>query len=528
MNLIDHPKMNTRNQFDAEAEIFKKKLLGSYLYFTQIYYHLRTGRKFELSNPLGRESHYITIARALTKVLDGHTKKLIINVPPRYGKTEMLIHFVAWSMAIYPDSNFLYISYSHTLAKKQTQVIRQILQMKEYQDTFGVSLRDDISAKDNFETQQGGSVYAAGSGGSITGRGAGIKNCNRFGGCIVIDDIHKPDEATSDVIRSSINDWYYNTLQSRVNSPETPIIFIGQRVHEDDLAANLLLTNEWEKVIIPAIDAANNALHPQMHTLQELRKMQEQSPYNFASQYQQDPQPAGGGLFKKEWFVLHDVEPAIFDTFITVDTAETDKDYNDATVFSFWGLYEIKHGDLDTGFYGLHWLDCWEVRIEPKDLLNYFMDFYRMCLQYKIPPNIAAIEKKSTGVTLQSTLQGMQGIQIFPIERTKSSGSKIQRFLEIQPYIASRRVSLPTLGKHTENVLEHMRKITANNTHRFDDIADTCCDAVKEGLIRQSITNMSSRRLPDKRAEFLGQKLRDLNKLKGIETIRWPSNSPFG
>jgi hypothetical protein len=391
----------------------------SLLTFTRVYYRLRTGRDFVINQPTSRESHYLTIARALERVAIGQSRRLIINVPPRYGKTELLIHFIAWMLARYPDSNFLYVSYSHSLAKKQTSTIRDIVNMRDYRDLFGFKLTDDTSAKDDFETTMGGSVYAAGAGGTITGRGAGIKGSSRFGGIIGIDDIHKPDEATSDTIREGIIEWYYNTLVSRTNDPSTPIIYIGQRVHEHDLASVLLASGEWESVIIPAIDLAGNPLDPSMHDLVSLRKMESDSPYNFASQYMQDPQPAGGGIFKRDWFLCLEREPELIDTFITVDTAETDKDYNDATVFSFWGMYEIMYGSKGTGLYGLHWLDCRELRIEPKDLEVEFMDFYRHCMLHYLKPHIAAIEKKSTGVTLASVLKDMQGLRIIPLERTK-------------------------------------------------------------------------------------------------------------
>ena len=466
---------------------YHQKLIDSRLYFTQIFYFLRTGRKFELTYPPGRESHIITICKALTRIINGETKRLIINVPPRYGKTELLIHFVAWSLAQFKDSNYLYVSYSHSLAKKQTQTIRNIITMKEYGDLFNVKLRDDQSAKDNFETTSGGSVYAAGAGGTITGRGAGIANVSRFGGCIVIDDIHKPDEVTSDTMRESVTEWYHNTLQSRINSSTTPIIFIGQRLHEDDLAANLLKSGGWESVIIPAIDAAGNPLHPTMHDLPTLKKMQQEMPYVFASQYQQDPQPAGGGIFKKEWFRCLEHEPKILSTFITCDTAETDKTYNDATVFSFWGIYKIEEAGLDTDVYALHWLDCVELHCEPKDLEPSFNEFYRQTLLHKVKPSVVAIEKKSTGVSLISFLKDKPGFQLIEIERNRSSGSKTQRFLEVQPYVARRLISLPYFGKHTHSAIEHMRKITANGTHRFDDIADTCTDAIRLGLIEKVI-----------------------------------------
>lgn len=473
-----------------ELLLEKAKLLGSFILFTQVFYKLRTGREFEISKPTSRESHHITVAKVLARVLRGNCKRLIINIPPRYGKTEMLIQFIGWALAHYPDSNFLYISYSHTLAKKQTQTVKQLITLPVYRKLFGVELSSETSAKDNFETNAGGSVYAAGAGGTITGRGAGIQNCQRFGGAIIIDDIHKPSEVTSDTMRQSVNDWYKNTLQSRVNSPDTPIIFIGQRLHEDDLAANLLEGfdgNAWETVILPALDEAKCALHPAMHSKEQLLKMQETMPYEYSSQYQQKPQPAGGGIFKSEWFVLLDDEPEFLATFITADTAETDKTYNDPTVFSFWGIYKIYQNSVDTGLLGLHWIDCREEWIEAKDLEDEFLDFWASCRRHPMPPKTAGIEKKSTGVTLSGALKKVQGLRIIDIERTKASGSKTARYIEMQPYVASKQISLPTYGKHTQPCIEHMKKITANDTHRHDDRCDTAYDAVKLTLIDKII-----------------------------------------
>jgi predicted phage terminase large subunit-like protein len=483
----------------------KERLSRSLLAFTQDFYYLRTGRRFELSQPEGRESHYITICKALVRVMKGEVKRLIINVPPRYGKTELVIHFIAWALAQFEDSNFLYVSYSLGLAKKQTKTIRQIVSMSEFRDIFKIALSDETSAQGNFETAKGGTVYAAGADGEITGRGAGIKGSSRFGGCIVIDDIHKPSEVNSDTIRQSVNEWYFNTLQSRLNDPEkTPIIFIGQRLHEDDLSGNLINSGEWETIIIPALDATGNPLHPSMHSKEMLVNMQETQPYVFSSQYQQDPLPAGGGIFKKEWFYQMEDEPEILATFITADTAETDKSYNDATVFSFFGIYKIKQDQYETGLMGLHWLDCVELRIEPKDLESEFVSFYNNCMRYKVKPRVVAIEKKSTGVTLLSVLKGIRGIQVIDIERTKSTGNKTTRFLDIQPFIASKQISLPKEARHTNKVIEHMRKITANNSHRHDDIADTLYDGIKLGIIDNIIMTYNPQRLQEEEKRARG------------------------
>jgi len=471
------------------VEETKHKLLGSLLLFTRVFFKLRTGREFIMPSPVGRENHCITLSRALTSVFRGDKTYIGLEIPPRYGKTEMCIHFIAWALARYPDSNFIYVSYAHSLAAKQTAVIRQIVGMAEYREMFSVELKSDSKAKDNFETTQGGSVYAAGSGGTITGRGAGIMGIERFGGAIVIDDIIKPDEATSDVIREGTNDWYLNTLISRQNSPNTPIIYIGQRTHEGDLSSQLNMGfdgNKWEFITLKARDDAGNALDPARHTEERLKIMEEKMPYVFYAQYQQSPQPAGGAVFKPEWFVLLDEEPEMIATFITADTAESDKTYNDETAFSFWGIYKIKQVGIDTDFIGLHWIDCVTARVLPKDLKDMFMDFYRNCLIYPSKPKIIAIEKKSTGVTLSSILKEVRGMNVLPIERNTG---KAQRYLGCQAFVSCGLVSLNRYAKHTTNVLNHMAKITLNNTHLHDDICDTFSDAVQLALIDKTIQN---------------------------------------
>ena len=137
---------------DTELIDIKARLLSSLLFFTQFFFKQRTGKDFRLSHPHGREGHAIQICRQLTRIFYGELNKLKINIPPRYSKTELIIHFVAWGMAHYPDSNFIYTSYSHSLAAKQTAIIRDIISLPMYRRLFGVEISDTTSAKDNFET----------------------------------------------------------------------------------------------------------------------------------------------------------------------------------------------------------------------------------------------------------------------------------------------------------------------------------------------------------------------------------------
>lgn len=484
----------------SPKELTATQLKGSYMLFLRTFFKLRTGKDFQLSSPIGRESHFITIAKALKRVFNGECTRLIINVPPRYGKSELMINFVSWVIANYPDSNFIYTSYAQSLAAMQTETIRDIIGMPYFREMFGVEINKNTGAKDDFrfglsnpefstEILGQGRVFAAGTGGPITGRGSGIKGVNRCGGLTIIDDAHKPEEVSSDTIRKKVNEWFYNTLQSRCNDPKTPIVAIGQMLHEDDLLANLRKikkddgTPEWEVVCLAALDGRNNALYPEMHTTEALLKMKRESPYVFASQYQQNPLPAGGGIFQKAWFTFLDAEPQIISTFITADTACSSKDYADFTVFSFWGIYKMVHRGIDLNMYGLHWLDCRAIKVEPKDLENEFYDFYARCRRHRVAPMVAAIEKASTGITLCSVLQGMPGLRIMDIERTRAGGSKTQRFLEAQPYVASKRITFTKDANHAEMCIDHCSKITSNNSHANDDIADTMQAAIQCALI---------------------------------------------
>lgn len=475
----------------TQANDLRKDLWGSLLLYTRLFFKEKTGREFIISRPVGNESHFIEICRELEDVFLGKTQRLMINCPPGWSKSELVKSFISWSLSQYPDSKFLYISYSHDLAASHTHSIKQTMSMPLYKNLFGVSISRDSAAKDFFKTTEGGAVAAFGSSGSITGHDAGLPGLPRFSGGVFIDDITKPDEVHSDAIRNKIKTNYFETIEPRLRGFNVPIVIIGQRLHQDDLFAHLKGGADgktWREVVIKALDDAGNARFPEVLPKDELLNRKKTQPYVFASQYQQDPIPAGGGLYNEHDFPLLEDEPDILATFITADTAETEKEWNDKTVFSFWGLYQIRHKNSAVDdLYAIHWLDCVQISVEPRDLQDNFMDFWASCMRHKVKPQCAIIEKKSTGVTLVSVLKDVQGLRVIGIERTSKSGSKTQRFIDMQKYIASRQVSLPAYGRHTKMCLDHMTDITANNTHRFDDICDTCYDAVNAAFIDKII-----------------------------------------
>ena len=161
-----------------------------------------------------RSPHHKILCDALEKVFYGETKRLIINIPPRYSKTEIaVINFMAWALGRVPDAEFIHTSYSARLAANNAWQTRELVQHPAFLKSFpNFELKDDSKTRDEWRTKDGGIVYAVGAGGAITGYGAG-KHRTGFGGAIIIDDPHKADEARSDVMRQNVIEWFQNKLQ---------------------------------------------------------------------------------------------------------------------------------------------------------------------------------------------------------------------------------------------------------------------------------------------------------------------------
>lgn len=278
-----------------------------------------------------RAPHHQVICDALMRVFRGECARLIINVPPRYSKTELaVVNFMAWALGHYPDAEFIHTSYSGRLAASNAWHARELIAHEEYRAIFPeVALRADSQARDEWRTTEGGIVYAVGAGGTITGYGAG-KERPEFGGAIIIDDPHKADEVRSDTMRQGVIDWFQNTLESRKNSPaRTPIILIMQRLHEDDLAGWLLAGGNgetWEHVCLPALRADGTALWPEKHDVAALELMEQAKPLVFAGQYQQRPAPPEGIVFRPDMMPVLEAVP-LFTSFVRGwDLAGSDDD----------------------------------------------------------------------------------------------------------------------------------------------------------------------------------------------------------
>lgn len=293
-------------------ELFVSKYLceSSTLNFTRYFFKHRFAKKFVINE------HHTKICNALDDVVNGKIKKLIINIAPRYGKTELAVkNFMAYGLAINPSSRFIHLSYSDDLALDNSEEVKDIVKSAEYQTLFSkVKIKPKSDSKKKWYTTEGGGVYATSTAGQVTGFGAGTVDeieeldfnfiedgQGNFSGALIIDDPIKPEDADSEVTRNRINERWDSTIKNRVNSRNTPIIIIMQRLHEDDLCGYLLRQSpgEWTVLSFPCLKEDNTALWPFKHTSEELNKLKRENEVVFERQYQQDPKPLKGLLFPR-------------------------------------------------------------------------------------------------------------------------------------------------------------------------------------------------------------------------------------
>ena len=419
--------------------------------------------------------HHEELCYALEDVVAGKTKRLIINIPPRYSKTQLVvINFIAWSLGSYPDSEYIHASYSKVLATKNSYYVKQMVTSEAYRVLFPhIALMSDSKAKSEWRTTMGGVVYASGAGGTITGYGAG-KMREVFGGAIIIDDPHKAGEVASEVKRDNVKEWYKTTIESRKNSKNTPIIIIMQRHHEEDLTGHLLEDgiDKWVHIKMPAISDKGVALWNYKHTLAGLAKEKARDSYVFAGQYMQSPAPKGGGIFRNDWWKYYDVEPSFTYRLITGDTAQKTGQHNDYSVFQCWGVYDNN----------VYLIDQIRGKWESPELRRVFIAFYN---KHNAKSGVGTIRKvyiedKVSGTGLIQDIRREQAINIAAVQRNRD---KVVRARDVAPFIESGRVRLPSSSIWLSDYLSEFESFTPLLTHRHDDQVDATLDAVDRALI---------------------------------------------
>lgn len=260
------------------------------------------------------------IADAVRDVENGKSRRLILAMPPRSGKSTLTTqHAPAWILRQHPDWPIALVSHDPTLAISWGRQIRRWVEDGHVGD---VQIAPDAGAVSEWQTTVGGGVLSRSTRGSMTGRGARV---------MLIDDPHKDFvEAHSATERQRVWDWWLTVAQTRLEPPSL-VACVMTRWHDDDLVGRLISgehegdPDEWTVVRIPAIaeedDPLGRALGDPLLSplLEETREEALQrwgdvkravGTYAWSALYQQRPAPSSGSIFDVSWWRYWTRDPA--------------------------------------------------------------------------------------------------------------------------------------------------------------------------------------------------------------------------
>lgn len=511
-------------------------LVAAFKAFTVYFFRRRKGVQFLWVDELhGR------VAEALIDVYVGATTFLIVNGPPRYGKTELLIAFMAWTKQRNPRCNDMHLSYSEPLAAGNSEGVREIVKSAEFQILWPhIGVKPHQDSKQAWMTAQGGLLYAQNAGGAVTGFGAGVMDDSDpatgafvYSGALHIDDPIKPDDAKSEVERKKINDRWDETIKSRRNSQRTPVVLWMQRLAPDDFTGMFLAHPmfQWSEApgsrcrllrLQALIDEGlptERALFPFKETAEQLRAERDSGPnaaHIFATQKQQAPRTRGGNLIKGVWLPRWSLDgrqgtvrlPQLRRRIIFADTAQKTGERNDYTVFHLVGE------GVDDNAYSL---DLVRGKWGSPDLIRVAYRFWVKHLAGNRPHHGGQlyqmrVEDKSSGTGLVQSLQrpdpnyrdkaaGIVGRKAIPVSGIERSKDKFTRCTDSQDLLFQGRLRVPAPDPETGlwlwpsshpvdspttvgDLVEELEAFTADDTHAHDDQADTVWDVCAECLIK--------------------------------------------
>lgn len=407
------------------------------------------------------ECRYIdVIAEYLAAVELGQITRLIINQPPRTGKSSLVsIAFPCWSWTRNPQRKFLFYTYSfEQLSVPFSVQRRRLIQSNWFQEHWRgrFFLSYDENMKWSFSNSKTGFMTVVT---GATGKG---------GDCVVIDDPHSVEEALSDVEREAGVTKVREALMSRLDNPESgAIVVVMQRLNENDVTGSLLKDGNWKHLCLPAEAEkaqeislpvsnkvwkrpAGDLLDPVRLSLEVLNgKKLELGARAAAGQYQQEPAPASGTIFQTDWWEWYepDKPPEFEQVVVSVDASFKGKETSSDVAVHKYGMvgirsYLIRRDTRKMGFAATKAAIRAMVKEEPK-------------AEYVL------IEDKANGTAIIEELQS----EFTVIAIDPGFGDKVARAEGCSPMVEAHTAYLP---KNSDGVLIQIRAAKFPNAEKDD------------------------------------------------------------
>ena len=415
--------------------------------------------------------HHKIMADAFDRVAKGELKRLIINMPPRHTKSMFSSYlFPAFYLGRYPKRKVIQASHTGELAVGFGRQVRNLINSEEYSEIFeGVEIAADSKAAGRWNTNAGGTYYAIGVGGAMTGIGADI---------LMIDDPHSEQDAqqgaSNPEVYDRVYDWFTSGPRQRLQ-PGGAIIVIQTRWSKRDLTGQLIqrqvqgMGDDWEVIELPAIMPSGDALWPEYWRVEELEKLKDALPISkWMAQYQQNPTSEEGAIIKREWWKEWDKSqpPAVESVIMSWDTAFLKTERSDYSACTVWGVFQ--HPDENgVSQPNLILMYAFSAKLEFPELKQTARQLY---MEYE--PDQFIVEKRASGAPLIFELRQM-GIPV--TEFTPARGQdKISRANAVTDLFASGFIWAPQ-KRWAEEVIEQCASFPNGD---YDDYVDSTTQAL--------------------------------------------------
>jgi len=477
---------------------------------------------------------------------DGHIRNLIINIPPRFSKSTLCgVLFPAWVWAQTENTptkgngvQLLHASYSQNLALQDSLKCRRLVESEWYTNRWGsrVQITSDQNTKSQFDLSSGGRRNTVSVGGSTTGMG---------GNYLIADDPNNAREANSEAVLMSTLEWWDMAWSTRLNDPKTGVkIVIQQRLNERDVTGHILSKDvgNWTHLMLPMRfeperriytclmppektedgegiywtdprQEEGQLLWPERFGEAEVDESERTlGPYGAAGQLQQRPQPAGGGIIKRLWWMPWQREnfPTMSYNVGSVDLAYTAKKENDFSAMTCWGVWrddgdvtgyvsrdiagriirEVK-AEKDADVPKIMLTNAWKDRLEFHDLVEKIIATAR---ESKL--DALLIEAKGPGISVAQEIRRICGMEEFAVyEVNPKDLDKVARMHAVVHLFAEGLIYAPTKVDDPD-LFRSWAEMVVAEVEAFpkgvhDDLCDTVSQAItwmrKRGLIERGV-----------------------------------------
>ncbi|MGA1580294.1 MAG: phage terminase large subunit [Luminiphilus sp.] len=493
-------------QIDAAETLAEIRRLR---YEEDLYEFLRAAWRWVDPSPFTDGWPIQAVAEHLEAVCDGEIRRLIINIPPRMGKSSITsVAFPAWVWAqrnISPTSGagvqFLTASYASQLSIRDSVKCRRLIESPWYQGLWGkkYALTSDQNTKGRFDNSVGGTRLSTSVGSALTGEGGSI---------IIVDDPNGAQDATSEAVIEATKDWFDNALTTRLNDPKTgAMVIIQQRLAEEDLTGHILEKNAdgWTHLCLPMRYEADRSfvtaigwkdprkeegelLWPDRFGEHEVVSLERQlGPWATAGQLQQRPEPKGGGIIKRDWWQLwpENVYPPMDLVIASLDTAYTTKSENDYSAMTVWGVFSgdvtaqsVKTdagGGVERAYSQQHprvmLMNGWAKRLELHELVE---EVAKTCKLMKV--DRVLIENKAAGHSVAQELRRLFNHEDWAVQLVDpKSADKLSRLYSVQHLFAEGMIYAPD-KVWAEQVIT---QVAGFPRAKHDDLVDTVSMALR-------------------------------------------------